>query len=83
MPKSVRGVMDEFKHGDLHSGSSTGPRVSNRKQAVAIALSEQRQRAVPEHKTRAAAADRAKLKPHTESAAYNNRSRNNLRRGAK
>jgi hypothetical protein len=36
------GVLDEFKHGDLHSGNSSGPVVHNRKQAVAIGLSEQR-----------------------------------------
>lgn len=34
-------VMHEFKQGDLHSGSKTGPMVKNRKQAIAIALSEQ------------------------------------------
>ena len=43
MPKNMEGVMDEYKHGDLHSGSSGGPRVRNRKQAIAIGLSEQRQ----------------------------------------
>jgi hypothetical protein len=43
MPKSVRGVLHEFKEGALHSGSSTGPVVKNRKQAIAIAISEQRQ----------------------------------------
>lgn len=43
MPKSVRGVLSEFKAGELHSGSSNGLVVTNRKQAVAIALSEQRQ----------------------------------------
>lgn len=42
MPKNVKGVMDEFKKGELHSGSSKGPVVQNRKQAIAIALSEQR-----------------------------------------
>ena len=42
MPKDVEGVMHEFKHGELHSGSSKGPVVKNRKQAIAIALSEQR-----------------------------------------
>lgn len=47
MPKSVRGVMHEFKHGELHSGSSEGPVVTQRKQAVAIALSEQRQMGHP------------------------------------
>jgi hypothetical protein len=43
MPKDVAGVMHEFKHGALHSGSSSGPVVQNRKQAIAIAMSEQRQ----------------------------------------
>ena len=43
MPKSVRGVMKEFGAGELHAGSSQGPVVKNPKQAVAIALSEQRQ----------------------------------------
>ena len=33
-------VMKEFKSGTLHSGSDRGPAVKNRKQAVAIALSE-------------------------------------------
>lgn len=35
-------VMGEFKAGTLHSGSKKGPEVTNRKQAVAIALSEAR-----------------------------------------
>ena len=35
-------VMTEFKSGELHSGSKTGPVVKSRKQAVAIALSEAR-----------------------------------------
>lgn len=35
-------VMGEFKHGELHSGSKTGPKVTNPKQAVAIAMSEAR-----------------------------------------
>lgn len=34
--------MHEFKHGDLHSGSKKGPKVTNRKQAIAIAISEAR-----------------------------------------
>ena len=33
-------VMKEYKAGELHSGSKTGPAVTNKKQAVAIALSE-------------------------------------------
>ncbi len=40
--KKVKKVMEEYKHGELHSGSKKGPEVSNRKQAVAIALSEAR-----------------------------------------
>jgi len=36
----VQKVMHEFKGGMLHSGSKKGPIVTNRKQAVAIALSE-------------------------------------------
>lgn len=41
-PSKVHKVMHEFKHGTLHSGSKSGPKVTSRKQAVAIALSEQR-----------------------------------------
>ena len=37
-------VMGEFKRGQLHSGSKTGPKVKSRKQAVAIALSEARKK---------------------------------------
>ena len=33
-------VMREFKEGKLHSGSKKGPKVKNKKQAIAIALSE-------------------------------------------
>lgn len=41
MAKSkVEKVMHEFKGGTLHSGSKKGPKVTNRKQAVAIAMSE-------------------------------------------
>jgi len=36
----VKAVMHEFKHGDLHSGSSKGPKVKKRGQALAIALSQ-------------------------------------------
>jgi hypothetical protein len=40
----VHKVMHEFKHHELHSGSKHGPKVTNRKQAIAIALSEQRKK---------------------------------------
>ena len=38
--KKVAKVMKEFKAGTLNSGSSKGPVVTNRRQAVAIALSQ-------------------------------------------
>ena len=38
----VAKVMGEFKAGDLHSGSKKGPKVTDRKQAIAISLSEAR-----------------------------------------
>ena len=41
----VRKVMREYKAGTLHSGSKTGPKVTNPKQAVAIGLSEGRKAA--------------------------------------
>ena len=45
MPKgkgkeTVKDVMHRFKHKELHSGSKTGPKVTSRKQAQAIAMSE-------------------------------------------
>lgn len=43
MPKDMAGVMGEFKSGDLHSGSKSGPVVKNRKQAIAIGISEGKQ----------------------------------------
>lgn len=38
---SVKDAMHEFKHGDLHSGKD-GPKVTDRKQAIAIGLSSAR-----------------------------------------
>ena len=40
MPKDFHGVMKEFKEGALHSGSKQGPKVTDPKQAKAIAYSE-------------------------------------------
>lgn len=46
MPRKAKGqakihkVMSEYKRGTLHSGSKSGPKVTSRKQAVAIAISE-------------------------------------------
>lgn len=38
--EKIAKVMGEFKEGKLHSGSKKGMEVTNRKQAIAIALSE-------------------------------------------
>jgi hypothetical protein len=43
MPSSE--VMKKYATGRLHSGSKKGPRVKNRRQAVAIMLSEKRNEA--------------------------------------
>lgn len=43
MPKDFGGVMKEFHAGKLHSGSKHGPVVIDRKQAIAIAISEHKQ----------------------------------------
>jgi hypothetical protein len=40
--KKIKKVMEEFKEHELHSGSKKGPVVKDRKQAVAIAMSEAR-----------------------------------------
>lgn len=40
MKDKVHKVMSEYKRGTLHSGSKKGPKVTSRKQAIAIALSE-------------------------------------------
>lgn len=40
--KKIKKVMKEYKSGELHSGSKKGPVVTNRKQAIAISLSEAR-----------------------------------------
>lgn len=39
-PAGMKEEMKKFKAGELHSGSKTGPVVTNRKQAIAISLSE-------------------------------------------
>lgn len=40
----VEKMMREFKQGELHSGSKHGPKVTSRKQAIAIAISEEKKR---------------------------------------
>lgn len=38
----IRKTLHEFKAGTLHSGGKRGPKVTSRKQAIAIALSQAR-----------------------------------------
>ncbi len=40
----VHAVMHEFKHHTLRQGSSKGPKVTDRRQAIAIALGQARRR---------------------------------------
>ena len=54
-------VMKEFKEGKLHSGSKKGPLVKNRKQAIAIALSEARKGGEPVKPKRGKMAKRARM----------------------
>lgn len=42
--KKIEKVMHEFKEGELHSGSKKGPKVTNPKQAIAIAISESKKK---------------------------------------
>jgi len=41
-PDKVKTVMKEFKAGTLHSGSKKGPKVTNPRQAIAIAMNQAR-----------------------------------------
>ena len=43
--RKISKVLSEYKRGKLRSGSKKGPKVTGRKQAVAIALSEARKAA--------------------------------------
>ena len=43
--EKISATMHEFKAGTLHSGSKKGPKVTNPKQAQAIALSQARKKA--------------------------------------
>lgn len=40
--RKIKKTMDEWKTGTLHSGSKIGPKVTSRKQAIAISLSQAR-----------------------------------------
>jgi hypothetical protein len=45
--KKIEKVMHEFKEGELKSGSKSGPKVTNPKQAIAIAISESKKSKKP------------------------------------
>jgi hypothetical protein len=70
--ETIERVMHEYKHGELRSGTS-GQKVKNRKQAVAIALSEagasdqqtpkENEGHLRHTKARSAAAKRQRMKP--------------------
>lgn len=55
-------VMSKFKKGKLHSGSKKGPKVKNRKQAIAIMMSEKRKAkgGKKEYKSKGGAKDQLK-----------------------
>jgi hypothetical protein len=64
MPKDMKGVMGEFKRGELHSGSKKGKVVKSRKQAIAIGLSEQRaqgKKVAPKKKGKKRAAPKSRV----------------------
>lgn len=42
--EKIERVMHEYKEGELHSGSKKGPIVKNRRQALAIAISESKKK---------------------------------------
>lgn len=50
--KKMGKVMHEYKTGTLHSGSKSGPMVTSRKQAIAIAMSEAGKSAKEANKTK-------------------------------
>jgi hypothetical protein len=45
--KKIEKVVHEFKEGELKSGSKKGPKVTNPKQAIAIAISESKKSKKP------------------------------------
>lgn len=75
----VKKVMHEFKHGTLKSGRSK-KKVSSRKQAVAIALSEAREAGAKIPKKRPAARKRASAKQPSRRRAAKKRSPSRSRR---
>jgi hypothetical protein len=67
--KKVKKVMHEYKHGELHAGSKKGKKVTSRKQAIAIGLSEARRSgaSVPPKKGRKKTTKKAASKKRAKS----------------
>lgn len=57
----IRKTLKEFKNRTLHSGSKNGPVVTNRKQAIAIAMNQAREERGESNDS--AAEDRAEARP--------------------
>lgn len=60
----IKGTMEEFETGTLHSGSKSGPVVTNRRQAVAIGMSEEARKVAAGGYGRGAMRKAAKVNPH-------------------
>jgi Family of unknown function (DUF6496) len=63
----VKKVMKEWKSGELHSGSKKGPIVKNQRQAIAIALSEQKKANKDGSKPKKSSKKSAKKDPKSKS----------------
>lgn len=54
--RKMQKVMDEYKQGNLHSGSKTGPKVKSRAQAIAIGLNQSGQQSTSKRSKKSASA---------------------------
>lgn len=78
----VEETMHEFKAGTLHSGSKTGPKVTSKDQALAIALSEENRakgKAEASHPTKKKLMREALKKAHKKWADHEDNPHNNIR----
>ncbi len=76
----IKKVMHEFKEGELHSGSKHGPEVTNRKQAIAIAMSEARKSRALQNKIGDKTAERFAGNKFAKSYANKNKAREFMRK---
>jgi hypothetical protein len=58
----MKNTMGEYKSGMLHSGSKSGPKVTNRKQAIAIGLDEERRAGMNVPKAKGKTKKKAKIR---------------------